>query len=131
MRLAQDAFGIRTRLENVTFRMKSIEGDGGRDVGEEFVGKSKPGDPLPDLARCILSIPPRIDRYSTIDTAPRRNGRGPISTFDLADVQIDRMFLIFKVRLPSLLFVPVRFQLSQVPNDAIGGIDCVGACAHL
>jgi hypothetical protein len=58
-------------------------------------------------------------------------GRGPISTFDDAEIEIDGMRLLGKPATSvDLVLVPSRFQFSQGSNDPEDGIDGVGTLAH-
>ena len=64
-------------------------------------------------------------------STPGGNGRSPIPAFDLADVQIDRMILVLEVSTTLFLLVPFRFEIAQLADDAVRGVDCVGASPHL
>src|SRR5690606_2994765 len=81
MRLAQNGFSFRARLQHIALRMETIEGHLWRIIGEISVAARKIVDALPDFPRGIRRALARIDRDPAIESAPARHRRGPVASF--------------------------------------------------
>src|SRR5258708_35084964 len=131
VRAAEQGDRLLAVLEHVTLRLEAVIDDLRRIVGEEAVGPRGVADRRLDLALGRGDLLAGIDGDADVEDAPGRHARRPVSAFDPADIEIDRVLdrLIGRVVLAPR--IPRLFEPVQRLYDWEGGLDRVGAGARL
>jgi hypothetical protein len=101
--------------------------DFGRVAGKERMDPGGLLDAGGNLGLAFGDGPARQDADAAIDVAPGRNARGPVSAFDDAGIEIERVVDFAKEAMVLRALVPLRLEAFEALDQVVGGLDGIRA----